>query len=125
MSCPHIAALCVAFVCWSSESEAAKMGHHPWEKTVSWEDWDSLTYPQKCVHVATPKTLQYKTFSPSGPPDAAAVSACQRVTSDEAIHCLRAESKKGSESYRSLPGAGMRVFPALTASQVKACATLQ
>lgn len=121
----YIAALCLAFVCCSSVSEAVKMGHHPWDKQSSWEDWNALTYPQKCVHVATPKTHQYGTFTPTGTPDPAAVAACQHVMSDAAIHCLQHESKNGSARYTSFKAAGMRIFPALAASQVKACADLK
>jgi hypothetical protein len=98
------------------------MGHHPWEVQTSWEDWNTLTYPQKCVHVATPKIHQYATWIPTGKPDPAAVAACQQVMSDAAIRCLRSESKSGSDRYTSFKAAAMRVFPALSATQVKACA---
>jgi hypothetical protein len=98
------------------------MGHHPWEVQTSWEDWNSLTYPQKCVHVATPKTHQYATWIPTGKPDPAAVAACQHVTSDAAIECLRRASKGASDRYTSFKAASMRIFPALTAAQVKVCA---
>ena len=98
------------------------MGHHPWEVQTSWEDWGTLTYPQKCVHVATPKIHSYATYAPTGKPDPAAVAACQQVMSDAAIGCLRRESKSRSDRYTSFKAASMRVFPALTASQVKACA---
>ncbi len=119
----YIALACIALAFGSSVSEAAKMGHHPWEANASWEDWDALTYPQKCVHVATPKIHQYRTFIPTGQPDPATVAACQHVMSDAAIKCLRHESKSGSDRYTSFKAAAMRVFPALTASQVKACAS--
>ena len=119
----HITAVCLAVCLSSSISEAAKMGHHPWEVQTSWEDWNSLTYPQKCVHVATPKIHQYATWTPTGKPDPAAVAACQHVTSDAAIHCLQREGKEGrSDRYTSFKAASMRIFPALTASQVRACA---
>ena len=121
----YIASLCLPFVCCSSVTEATKMGHHPWEKQSSWEDWNTLTYPQKCVHVATPKTHVYGTYTPTGKPDPAAVAACQGVMSDAAIACLRRESKFGSTRYTSFKAAGMRMFPALTASQVKACADIK
>ena len=99
------------------------MGHHPWEVQTSWEDWNSLTYPQKCVHVATPKIHQYATWIPTGKPDPAAVAACQQVMSDAAIACLRREAKQGrSDRYTSFKAAGMRIFSALTAGQVRACA---
>jgi hypothetical protein len=112
----------MSLVFGSSITQAAKMGHHPWEALTDWEDWNSLTYPQKCVHVATPKMHQYRTSTPTGKPDAAAVAACQQVMSDAAIDCLRREARAGSVRHTSFKAATMRVFPALTASQVKACA---
>ena len=118
----HIAAVCIFLVFGSSISEAAKMGHHPWEALTTWEDWDSLTYPQKCVHTATPKIHSYRTSTPTGKPDPAAVAACQQVTTAAAIECLRREARAGSVRYTSFKAAAMRVFPALTADQVKACA---
>ncbi len=123
LALPCIAFVCISLFFGSSISEAAKMGHHPWEANASWEDWDALTYPQKCVHVATPKIHQYKTFIPNGKPDPAAVAACQQVMSDAAIACLRREAKQGrSDRYTSFKAAGMRIFPALTVAQVKVCA---
>lgn len=101
------------------------MGHHPGEPQSSWEDWKTLSYPQKCVHVATPKIHQYATWTPTGSPDPAAVAACQQVTSGAAIHCLRLESKSASVRYTSFKAAGMKMFPALTATQVEACANLR
>ena len=125
MRVPYIASVCICLFFVSSISEAAKMGHHPWEVQTSWEDWNTLTYPQKCVHVATPKIHQYATWIPTGKPDPAAVAACQQVMSDAAIRCLRSESKSGSDRYTSFKAAAMRVFPALTATQVKACANVR
>lgn len=122
MRVPYIAPVCISLFFGSSITQAAKMGHHPWEALTNWEDWASLTYPQKCVHVATPKIKQYRTLTPTGKPDPAAVAACQQVTTAAAIDCLRREARAGSERYTSFKAAAMRVFPALTASQVKACA---
>ena len=64
MRVAYIGSVCISQVFGSSISEAAKMGHHPWEANASWEDWDALTYPQKCVHVATPKNPPVQDFHP-------------------------------------------------------------
>ena len=84
---------------------------------------ESLTYPQRCVHTATPKIHQYGTSTPTGKPDPAVVAACQQVTSAAALDCLRREATAGAVRYTSFKAGAMRVFPALTADQVKACAS--
>jgi hypothetical protein len=98
------------------------MGHHPWEKKTSWENFSALTYPQKCVHVATPKVLKDTVYLPTGAADPSAVVACQHVTSDRAIGCLQRESRAASERYTGSKADTRRIYPALTQFQVKACA---
>ncbi len=123
MRVTYIVSVCISLFFGSSISEAANMGHHPGEVLTTWEDWNSLTYPQRCVHTATPKIHQYGTSTPTGKPDPAVVAACQQVTSAAALDCLRREATAGAVRYTSFKAGAMRVFPALTADQVKACAS--